>query len=120
MGSSAKRVLVVEDESLVAMLIEGYLEELGHEVARTAARLDEALALARTLDLDVAVLDVNLAGELSYPVAEALRQRGVPFLFATGYGTAGLPEELRGVPVLPKPFEQEQLRRAICLAAGDG
>ena len=67
-----RRVLVVEDEGLIAMLIESQFEDLGHEVIGTAARLREALDLARTLDLDLAVLDVNLAGELSYPVAECL------------------------------------------------
>lgn len=112
-----KRVLVVEDQSFVSMLIERYLEDLGHEVVGTASRLEEALVLANTLALDLAVLDVNLNGKLSYPVAVALRARGVPFLFATGYGTAGLPEELRGAPVLAKPFAAKQLAKAICHAA---
>lgn len=120
MTMAGKRVLVVEDEGIVSMLIEDYLEDLGCEVAGAAARLDQALALARTLDVDLAVLDVNLDGELSYPVAEALRARGVPFLFATGYGTAGLPDALHGTPVLPKPFRREELARALGRAAADG
>ena len=120
MALAGKRVLVVEDEGLVSMMIEGYLEELGCEVAGSAARLGEALAMARSLDIELAVLDVNLAGELSYPVADVLRERGVPFLFAIGYGAAGLPDALSGVPVLQKPFKQEQLARAICRAARAG
>jgi DNA-binding response OmpR family regulator len=98
------------------MLIESYLEDMGHKVVGAAARLREALRLARTLDVDLAVLDVNLDGELSYPVAQVLRERGVPFLFATGYGVAGLPDGLGDPPVLPKPFRQEQLASAICRA----
>ena len=120
MALAGKRVLVVEDEGLVSMMIEEYLDGLGCEVAGAAARLKEALAMARTLDFDLAVLDVNLGGELSYPAAEALRERGVPFLFATGYGVAGLPDALRGAPVLPKPFRQAQLAEAMHRAAAAG
>lgn len=108
-----RRVLVVEDESLIAMMIESQLEDLGHEVVATAARLREALGLARTLDVDFAVLDVNLAGELSYPVAEALQARGVPFFFVTGYGAAGLPREFADALVLSKPFAPDQLEKSI-------
>ncbi len=113
------RVLVVEDESWVAMLLEAYLEELGCEVVATASRLDEALEKAASLAmLDLAVLDVNLAGKMSYPVAELLRSRGIPFLFETSYGTAGLPETMRNVPVLTKPFGPDQLAAALQLAIG--
>ena len=112
------RVLVVEDEALLAMLVEEYLDELGCEVAGVAMRLDEALEQARTLAVDVAVLDVNLAGQASYVVAEVLRERGVPVVFATGYGAAGLPENLKGTPLLPKPFQCEQLADALSAACG--
>ena len=95
------RVLVVEDEAVLAMLVEEYLDELGCEVAGMAMRLDEAVAQARTLAVDVAVLDVNLAGQASYLVAEVLRERGVPVVFATGYGAAGIPENLKGTPCFP-------------------
>ena len=78
-----------------------------------APRRAPAQDKARTLALDAAVLDVNLAGRLSYPVAELLRSRGVPFMFATGYGVAGLPDALRGAPVLAKPFRQDQLAAAL-------
>ncbi len=107
------RVLVVEDEALVSMLIEDFLEELGCEVVGVASRLEDAMENARTLELDVAVLDVNLAGRLSYPVAQTLRARGVPVVFATGYGTEGLPAELQQAAVLSKPFRQEQLAKAL-------
>ena len=113
MGLAGARVLVVEDEALVAMLVEEYLDELGCQVVAVAPRLEDAQELARTLALDAAVLDVNLAGRLSYPVAEVLRARGVPFVFATGYGLAGLPDALRGVPVLSKPFRQDQFAAAL-------
>lgn len=116
-GLAGLRVLVVEDEALIAMLVEEYLDELGCEVAGVAGRLEEALEKARTLaPLDLAVLDVNLAGRLSYPVASVLRERGVALVFATGYGGAGLPEDLRGVPVLSKPFERDQLAEVLSAA----
>ncbi|HEY0206881.1 MAG TPA: response regulator [Acetobacteraceae bacterium] len=112
-GLTGLRVLVVEDEALVSMLIEDFLEELGCEVVGVASRLEDAMENARTLELDAAVLDVNLAGHLSYPVAQALRARGVPVVFATGYGTEGLPVELQQFAVLSKPFRQEQLAKAL-------
>lgn len=110
------RVLVVEDEALITMLFEDFLEDLGCQVIGTASRLDDAVEKARTLPMQVAVLDVNLAGQLSYPVAEVLRARDVPFVFATGYGAAALPEALQGVPVLTKPFQQRQLEQTLCAA----
>lgn len=119
MDFSGVRVLVVEDEAIVSMLVEEFLEELGCEVTATASRLDDALEKARSLAVDLALLDVNLAGQLSYPVAELLLARGVPFVFATGYGAMALPEALHGVPVLSKPFRQNQLAAAM-QAARDG
>ena len=112
-GLTGLRILVVEDEAVVSMLIEDFLEELGCEVVAMASRLEDAMENARTLELDAAVLDVNLAGRLSYPVAQALRARGVPVVFATGYGTEGLPVELQQSAVLSKPFRQEQLAKAL-------
>jgi CheY-like chemotaxis protein len=109
MNLTGLRVLIVEDEPIVAMLIQAYLEDLGCKVVATAFRLREALEQAAILDFDAATLDVNLAGELSYPVARVLRDRQVPFLFATGYGTSGAPPDLEGAPILSKPFQQEQL-----------
>jgi CheY-like chemotaxis protein len=111
------RVLIVEDETLVAMMVEDYLNDLGCCVTGAAARLDDALCKAQTLPIDLAVLDVNLGGQLSYPVAEVLRSRGVPFVFATGYSTAALPESLRGVPVVTKPFLRQHLAKALLAVA---
>ena len=107
------RVLVVEDEMMVSMLIEDMLSELGCQVVGPASRLDEALALAKDADIDCAVLDVNLGGQPIFPVADLLRERGCPFAFATGYGDAGLREVDRGSPVLQKPFREGDLARVL-------
>lgn len=115
-GDSKLRVLIVEDESLVAMMIEDVLMDMGHEVAGIAGRLDEALRLAGSLETDFAVLDLNLNGERTDPVAAALRSRGVPFVFATGYGVAGVSEDWSGVPVVQKPFQPSELLAAINMA----
>jgi CheY-like chemotaxis protein len=105
--------MVVEDESFVAMLVEHFLEDLGCHVVAAASRLPEAMLKAAELTLDAAVLDVNLAGALSYPVAELLRDKGVWVVFATGYGVSGLRPDLRDAPVLAKPFNQDQLEKAL-------
>ena len=81
---AGRRVLVIEDEALIAMLLEDQLAELGCEIAGVAARFDDALEKATALAFDVAILDVNLSGKESFPIAEALRARGMPFVFATG------------------------------------
>ena len=107
------RVLVVEDEMMVSMLIEDMLGDLGCEVVGPASRLDEALALAKSGALDCAVLDVNLGGQPIFPVADLLREKGAPFAFATGYGDAGLREIDRGTPVLQKPFREGDLARVL-------
>ncbi len=109
-------VLVVEDESLVAMMIEDVLAELGHQVAAVAGRLEEAERLAGTLPVDFAVVDLNLNGQRTFPVAEVLKRRGVPFLFATGYGAAGLENGWSDAVVLQKPFQPEELRAALSRA----
>jgi len=113
MAERRLRILIVEDEMLVAMNIEDMLLDLGHEVAGLAGRLDAALALAREAEFDLAMLDVNLAGETSFPVAAVLTERNIPFLFATGYGIKGIAEEYRGRPVLQKPFRARDLEAAI-------
>jgi CheY-like chemotaxis protein len=111
--SEKLRILIIEDESIVAMMVEDLIVDMGHEVVGSAARLDEAQKLASDLACDFAILDVNLNGQYTYPVAEALKARGVPFVFATGYGVAGLKEEWRSNPVLQKPFQPEDLEAAI-------
>jgi CheY-like chemotaxis protein len=107
------RVLVVEDETAVAMLIEDMLVELGCTVVGTASRLSRALQLLERVEADIAVLDVNLAGEEVYPVAEMLASRNLPFVFATGYGSGGVRKEWRDRPTLEKPFRQPQIRRVL-------
>ncbi|MCJ2086703.1 response regulator [Methylobacterium sp. E-005] len=107
-----RRVLLVEDESLVAMLAEDMLLDLGCEVA-IAMRLNRAIDLVRSEAFDLAVLDVNLGDAHSYPVADLLFERGTPFLFATGYGQQGLEGTYRGVPVLQKPYQAEPLEHLL-------
>ena len=109
------RVLLVEDETLVAMLLEDMIADLGGTVVGSVSRVSRALEFAKDADtrIDLAVLDVNLGGEEVFPVAEALAERGVPFAFSTGYGNAGLPESWRGRPTLQKPFTQEQVTAVL-------
>jgi CheY-like chemotaxis protein len=110
---AGRRVLVIEDESMVMMLLQDMLEDIGCVVAGSASRIEEAIEKARSLVFDVAILDVNLNGARTFPVAEVLAERGVGFVFATGYGTASLPPAFAGTPVLQKPFQQEDLERAL-------
>ncbi len=109
---AGRRVLLVEDESLVAMLAEDMLLDLGCEVV-VAMRLDRALAHARSEAFDLAVLDVNLGDARSYPVADLLLARGTPFLFATGYGQHGLDAAYQAVPVLQKPYQAAPLEHVL-------
>ena len=105
------RVLIVEDEIIVALFMEDILAEFGYEVAGVASRLDDAMAHAPNYDL--AVLDVHLNGRNVFDFADALAVRGVPFVFATGYGERGVPERHRGRPVLQKPFRPDDLKQAL-------
>jgi CheY-like chemotaxis protein len=107
------RVLVVEDEALVSMLVEDMLDDLGCVVVGPAAELEEALALARDGEIDAALLDVNLAGRPIFPVADVLRERGVPYAFASGYGEAGISDDHKGAAVLQKPFRESDLKRVL-------
>jgi CheY-like chemotaxis protein len=108
-----KRVLVVEDELMIRMLLEGMLSDLGHTMVAEAGSIEEALSLAKQAEFDVAVLDVNLNSQPITPVAELLVQRGVPFVFASGYGQRGVPDGFRQSPTLQKPFQIEALAQAI-------
>jgi CheY-like chemotaxis protein len=117
------RILVVEDEAAISLLLEDMLLDFGCEVVGPAARLASALELAANEALDLAILDVNLAGEPIYPVAEALHNRSVPFVFSTGYGSAGIKDLYRDRPVLQKPFAQHDLKQKLLkarLGAGAG
>jgi CheY-like chemotaxis protein len=110
---AGRRVLVIEDESMVMMLLQDMLEDIGCVVADSASRLQEAIEKARSLTFDVAILDVNLNGERTFPIAEVLAARGVRFVFATGYGVANLPPGFSERPVLQKPFQQHELERVL-------
>jgi CheY-like chemotaxis protein len=101
------RVLIVEDEPLIAMLVQEWLEELGCSVIGPAASVTAALELIAGLEPHAAILDVSLGKEESFPIADELTKRGVPFTFATGYGIHGLEARFAGVQVLAKPFEHK-------------
>ena len=107
------RVLVVEDEYLIRMLLEDMLLDLGYEIAAAVGSLAEASTAAATVAFDVAILDVNLDGKEIYPVADILAQRGLPFVFVTGYGEGSLPAKYSSRPALQKPFQSEQLSRTL-------
>ncbi len=111
--TKALRIFIVEDEILVAMNLEDMLGELGHNVIAIAMRLTQAIELAGRSEIDLAILDLNLAGSLSFPIADILRQRGVPFMFATGYGSQGMTENYRNEFVLVKPYGIHELQSAI-------
>jgi len=111
--TSARRVLVVEDEAIVAIFLEELLTELGHEVTGIVSRLNEAMARVNDRNFDFAILDVHLAGEDVFPFADALATRGIPFVFTTGLDKHVIPERLRDRPTLQKPFRPEEFSRAI-------
>jgi len=112
-GLRGLRVLVVEDTLLVADMIADELEEVGCTVVGPAPRVERGLALARAERLDGALLDVNLAGELCFPIAELLLAQGVPFAFLTGYGETTLPPGYRKMPRLAKPFQLNELLNLV-------
>jgi CheY-like chemotaxis protein len=111
--AARKRILIVEDEMVVAMLVEDMVLELGYEVSGVVSRVGDALALADSGRFDLAILDVHLSGKLIFPFADALADRGIPFMFATGYGEHGIPPEHLSQMVLQKPFRPADLRRAL-------
>ena len=111
-------VLIVEDEMCLAMMLEDILTDAGHKVLK-AARLPAALALAESEAIDGAILDINLAGVQVFPVADMLARRRIPYLFASAYGDAGLPDDYRQQPVLQKPYGHEQLQQALAELLGD-
>ena len=114
----APRVLVVEDEMTVAMLIEDMVSELAYEVAAVVPRLEDAMRLLDSETFDVAMLDVHLNGKTVFPFAAELEARDIPFLFATAYGPRGIPEEFRNHLVLQKPFGPVELRHALIELSG--
>ncbi len=111
---AGRRVLVVEDDALIAMNVADMLDALGCVVVGPAERVGEALAAVEATGVvHAAVLDMNLAGRPSFPVAEALAERRIPFVFATGYGASGVREDFRDRPVLQKPFKLRELKQAL-------
>jgi CheY-like chemotaxis protein len=118
---AGKRVLVVEDETLVAMLLEDMIADLGAVLVGSASRVTRALEIINggQSEIDLAVLDVNLGGEDAFPIAAALAKRGIPFAFSTGYGSAGLPDEWRNRPTLQKPFTHDQVKAVLTRALAE-
>ena len=117
-SSAMPRLLVVEDEYLIRMLLEDMLDDLGYGIAAAVGTLSEARQIAADGDFSAAILDVNLDGQEIYPVADILTKRGLPFVFVTGYGERSLPEPYRGRPALQKPFQAEQLKTHARRTAG--
>lgn len=117
---SGLRVLLVEDEGLVALMIEDMLADLGFNVVASAAQLKKACELATTGAFDFAMLDVNLGGETVFPVAHILRERCIPFLFSTGYGRPALDDKFNEAPAIGKPFTIEQLRQKLEILLKNG
>jgi CheY-like chemotaxis protein len=110
------RILVVEDEAMVSMLLEDMVLDCGGEIVGPVARFNDALELAHKAEFGVAVLDLNLNGTLSYPIAEVIRERGIPVIFATGYGADGVLDRFSDRPTLQKPFSQQDFAEAVAAA----
>ena len=106
-------VFLVEDEVMIRMMVADMLEELGHSIAGEAGEIGQAIRLAQSTEFDLAILDVNVNGHMITPVAELIQARNLPFIFATGYGVAGVPAEYRDRPTLQKPFLTEKLAEMI-------
>lgn len=107
-----RRVLLVEDESLIAMMANDFLTDLGVEVIGPATSIDAALDLISAHNIDAAVLDLNIRGELSHRVAYALRERRIPMVCTTGYGQ-GAADFARGAPIIDKPYSKEKLANSL-------
>ena len=109
-------VFLVEDEVMIRMMVADMLQELGYAIAAEAGEIGEAIRLAQITYFDLAILDVNVNGKMISPVADLIKARKRPFIFATGYGTSGLPEEYRDQPALQKPFQLDTLGKMIDMA----
>ncbi len=107
------RILVLDDEPLISMMVEDWLAELGCETVGPASSVSSALSLIDGAPLDGAILDVSLGDEDCYSVADALRERDIPFVFATGHGIKGVAARFKDAPVLTKPINFEQVKKVI-------
>ncbi len=105
-------VLIVEDEPLIAMVLADIVESLGGQVTEEAFTLRAAEAAAQEARYDVAILDINLRGEMSYPAARRIHRRGLPFFFVTGYAHRDVPPDLDHVPIVSKPYDTQAIMRA--------
>ena len=111
--SAGRSILIVEDEPLIAMMLEDFLESLGHRVAATCDTVECALDKTETGGFDLAILDVNLKGENVWPVATKLREKKVPFVIATGGHDDPPPPEFNDAPVIEKPYTVDRVTPAI-------
>ena len=111
--TSGGSVFLVEDEVMIRMMVADMQSELGYSIAAEAGEINEAIRLAQSVEFDLAILDVNVNGKVISPVADLITARNRPFIFATGYGSSGLPAEYRDRPALQKPFQIETLGRLI-------
>jgi DNA-binding response OmpR family regulator len=117
-NGGGRRILVIEDEMMVAMGLEMALEDAGYVVIGPFGRLDQALEAARNQQMDVAILDINVRGDAVFPVADVLAARGIPYAFLTGYGRDRLPPGYGGDRILSKPFQAEALVATVQAMCG--
>jgi CheY-like chemotaxis protein len=117
MPLTTMRVLLVEDEIIIRMMVADMVEELGHAVAAEAGDVDRAAELAQTGLFDLAILDVNLNGKMSFPVADIIVRRRIPLIFASGYALTNIPAAFGSAPKLQKPFQIDKLAKAIVTAS---
>ena len=117
--SEGRCILIVEDEPLIAMMLEDFLVSLGHEVRATCDSVRDALKAVRAADFDVAILDVNLKGESVWPVAAELREREIPSILASGGHVDPPPAEFAGVPMIDKPYTIDRVTPALEAALAD-
>jgi DNA-binding NtrC family response regulator len=107
------RVFIAEDEFLVALALEDDLLSHGCTIVGPFTRLDDAKRAAALEEIDIALLDINMNGQMAYPVADEFLSRGIPFIFMSGYGTSALPEAYRNTPRIPKPYDPGMLMKEI-------
>jgi CheY-like chemotaxis protein len=117
---TGNRILLVEDEILVAMMMRDILGELGFSVIGPFSRLSEAMVAAVHDEIDGGIVDVNLGGEFVYPVADVLVARNIPFVFVTGYGVESIDERFGAVPIIKKPVQRQALQKIFIPAACEG